>query len=298
MYASATVNTFADLLAALRAACVTAGWTLTGNVLAKDGCFVETGSAADALSVRGGTGQSSGALTGPGPATCWLRAPRTADVMTFPVTYHLHVLSEPDEVYLVMNWNLVYWQTLAFGKSPVPGLPGSGNWYTASASTNSAVANLAIGLSASTNFLGNGVLCPAPFWGTVNAGNSANSFVHHGLDAGQWSGLNSNDHKGEVASARSQVVPMLSASPNAWNGQACLIPILPTVGRSSNMVSIALNLAHARYLRNDNLADGQIVPIGTANWKTYPLYRKSTALPTGDVSHSGTLGLAVRFDGT
>jgi hypothetical protein len=53
--------------------------------------------------------------------------------------------------------------------------------------------------------------------------------------------------------------------------------------------------------RNDNIDDGQILTLGSERWFIAPVYRKNTASraasPYNGATHSGTIAMAVRYDG-
>ncbi len=302
-FASGTVNSYSELLSALRSACTANGWTLSGNVLSKGACYTSTGSSTTSLQVTGGTGASAGVLTGAGPRTAMARAPQSGLPIAFPATYFIHVLASPDEVYCILNWSTTCFAFVAFGCSPVPGLPGTGGWYTGTLVGDATVSNIVIGAGTGNNIQYNGFGCPAPFWAsqsaTTGADSGANSYVHHGLDAATWSAVTGTGPGGTTVIAAHSVLPMLSVSPNTWNGEASLLPIIATIARGSTKSSIVLQLKHARYLRNDNLSDGQVITLGPDKWKSYPFYRRSTANRNGgDNATTGTFGWAIRYDGT
>jgi hypothetical protein len=300
-YTTGTFNAFSDVLTALRNACVSAGWTLNGGrVLSKGTAFFDTLAATENIGVRGGTGYSGGALTGAAANWGYARAPRIGDPMAFPATYHIQTWTGPDEVYLIINWSASFFTHLAFGQSPVPGLPGLGSWFTGGVAQDFSVGNVSISTSENGNAGYNSVLCPAPFWPEGNAvydtSLGASSFVHHGLDGAGWSARDGNYAYGTSAFAKGHALPMLARSPNAWNGETVLCPILVTVGRPSGRCSLVAQLANARYVRLDNLEPGQIITLGGDQWKPWPFYRRDASFRDGNgSSHSGTLGWAIRY---
>jgi hypothetical protein len=88
-------------------------------------------------------------------------------------------------------------------------------------------------------------------------------------------------------------------SPNQWNGEAVLSPIIVYTTRASGLLSPVLQTAHIRWVMIDNLTDGQIITIGSDKWKIYPLWRRSsrTFNPSQNGGGTGTLGYAVRYNG-
>lgn len=293
-FVTGTANSMADLLAALQSACTANGWTLTGNVLSKGACYVAAGVASGYLTVQGGTGvDATPALTGAAPALSRIGPAWTGDTFTFPATYVIHIGSAPDEVYLGVNYEVSRWQWAAFGSSPVAGLPGTGNWCWASvlASISNGNNYMASGGTGGGNSL---VQVMAAFYMIAN-NNWCNAFVHHGLDGGSWSTNNNIS----PANASSATGTLIGRQPNLWNGEALLVPIQPAVARTNGKASIVAQLGHARYLRNDNLQDGEIITLGADRWKAYPWHRKNASARDGgvEITHSGTFGWALRYDG-
>ncbi|MGS1014121.1 hypothetical protein ACVCL0_08990 [Rhodanobacter sp. UC4450_H17] len=315
-HVSGTANTVTDLLAALRGACTANGWTLSGNVLSKSGVYVDAkivdgaplAGGTNFLSILGGTGiDGSNNLTGAGPAACYVGPVGSTPLLTSPINYDIHIHTSPDEVYMVASYSVEYYAWLAFGKSPAPGVPGTGVWYGATSSNQPRLngnCNIWIEPTGVTQ-LGGAVDRPtsaALFWGqAATAVALYNSFIHHGWDAG-WSGTNDNSvnsSAGSRANASGQLQPRMGRQPNTWNGESVLMPIQPSVARGSGWRSIAGSLAHARYIRIDNYAPGDIITLGTDRWRIYPWFRKFAGARDGgnNVTHSGTLGWAVRYDG-
>lgn len=305
-YVSGTANDLAALRTALINACTANGWTLGGNVLSKGTCFAEIVVSGSYLAVRGGTGRDgANALTTPGP-----QSPRIGPVASlgfaFPMGYEIFIHANPDEVYLVVNYNVDLYQHLAFGASPVPGLPGTGGWY-------SATCGAATSDSSMFNFADWGT---SPVWGAADGGifyfewrragehvPAANSsFVHHGLDNKTWAAQDTfGNHSSAVWWGASQGLTKqpLQLLPNAWNSEVVLLPIQVCVERPLNHLSLVASLAHSRFTRIDNYTGGQVLTIGPDRWKTFPFFRKNTAQRDGGgyVPHSGTHGFAVRYDG-
>jgi hypothetical protein len=308
-FTTGNVGNMSDLLNAFRSACTANGWTLSGNVLHKSTCFTSvaiasTGDGAQSLAVQGGTGiDGSNALTVAGPSAWRIGSQRPDRPVVFPATYFIHVLTNPDEVYLVLNYNVVEFQWAAFGCSPVPGLPGTGGWYGASVQSSFENANRG---SRGASLLGNAGdpytnRCqPALFWNTGSIGAVCGS-VHHGLDGADW-GFGDNWYSSPplpFVDAQSPSLPIIGRMPNAWNGETTLLPIQPILARPSSKVSMLCDLAHARYLRNDNLSDGELITLGSDKWKCYPWLQKNASVRDGSNvdNHSGTLGWAIRYDG-
>jgi len=296
-YVAGTATSVADLLTALQSACTANGWALSGTILSKGACYMQVKVVGGYLTVLGGTGNAgSDTLASPATPAAALGQLWAADPFAFPLTYEINVHTAPDEVYVVVNYAVDRYQWLAFGCSPAAALPGTGNWFGASLCRAAQVT----GISMSTSQGGwNNFQAPALFWQT-SATNFFTGVLHHGLDGLTWS-AGAGGGVANAADALPGATSLLSRQPNNWNGEVVLLPIQPCVARPSSKVSMVGDLGHARYLRNDNLAAGDIITLGPDRWKAYPWYRKNSAARDGAYStaldHSGTLGWAIRYTG-
>ncbi|OWJ91121.1 hypothetical protein B6S59_25455 [Pseudomonas sp. A46] len=295
-FVSGVANSMAELLAAFTTALTSNGWSVDGDIYYKGSTFArirlvtgETGGDNRMIQVLGGTGRSAGALTGAAP---W--GPRigfaSGETWTFPINFAIHILTAPDEVYLITNRNVDTYDWAAFGAGNVAGLPGTGMWATASLGDNYFVST---GAEISATSGGNGTSIAssrAPFWQTVTDNRLRNAVLHHGLDGGNWA--DTTELRGMLAAA-----PHIARSPNAWNGESVLLPIQLYVSRPSSKRSIVGDLAHARYLRIDNYDPTEVIPLGPDQWRVYPFFRKDTANRNGGGGNTGTFGWAIRYDG-
>lgn len=303
-YINGSANDITALRSALITACTANGWTLSGEVLHKGTSFVRLQIASGRMTLLGGTGiDGSNVLTGAAPAVVQIGAHPTLG-MTFPVTYHIFIHTNPDEVFLVVNYEVDKFQWAAFGKSSVIGLPGTGFWV--GASINQSVSTFfAIDLSGQPPSFSYGI--PVLFWrsraSSFYGAAWIESFFHHGFDGYSWaSGDSSADPS---VSAVEGVSPLMARLPNAWNSEGVLLPIQGWRIRPSNKLSLVVDLGHARYTRIDNYEPGQVITLGPDRWMVFPWFRKNTASrdgmanPSGTASavHSGTLGWAIRYDG-
>lgn len=305
-YVTGTANSMSDLLAALQTACTNNGWTLSGNVLSKGPCYVSVTTSGTDLLIRGGTGKDgSNALTGAATQDArlgkmWTYAP--ADTMTFPVSYEVFV--QPAEVYLVIHYEVDRYQWMAFGTSPVTGLPGTGNWFGASAPLTPADSALLLSITPTVG--GYSSACAgsaALFWTsrTDTTAKNINAQFHHGLAGSGWS-LNFNSSTYADCEAISAASTAVSRQPNAFNAETVLVPIQVFLSMPGSKQSMVGDIAGARYLRNDNLSPGEIITLGADRWKVYPWHRKNLANRNGDYGysnqkHTGTMGWAIRYDG-
>lgn len=347
-YTTGTANSFADLLTALRNACIAAGWTLSGDVLHKGTCYAEikVGDMPDTAAtpgqmiyVRMGNGiDVSNNLTDPmtiglGHGIGVIRQTYSGAFLDWdwPVSYHVHVHANPDEVFFVVNYRgATIFQHLYFGQSPAPGCGGTGNWSHATVpepiGTNyhyfseERIACSPSGLSPSWYY---GVrLAAGPFW--VQGRGASNSilegclnFQFHGAPdftdgtpgwSSKYGGFSNGGAStfGDVNRTVSAVVcdtPLLGRTPNAWNNETILCPIQIASPRVDSKTSIVGRLGHIRMCRNDFIEDGGIITLGPDKWKVYPCFKKGTGNRDGYtasnlfVSHSGTVAVAIRYDG-
>lgn len=293
-YYTGTAVDLAGLRQALFDACVAEGWTLTGEILSKGTMFLRVQIVSGYLTFLGGTGQSAGALTGAAANVSRIGTLNNVAI-AFPVKYEIFAFA--NEVYLVINYNVSYYQWAAFGKSTVQGLLGTGMWFGASC-FSSATNTLAMIATGGTS---GGYCVPGLFYrNRANANTNASLVecrIHHGLDSLTWSDGASSSNPG--ASAIDATTPLLGMLPNTWNSEAILLPIRVFLPRASFKTSLVADLEHARYTRVDNYTPGDIITLGSDRWKVFPWYLKNAAVRDGggNITHTGTFGWAVRYEG-
>ncbi len=316
-YYSGVANNLADLLTALTTNMITEGWSNPAtNIYSKGGVFVKIESVSSRIELRGGTGNSGTSLTG-GPTSNGgydgtVSFAPVNSVFTYPLNYHLHINTSPDEVYFFAN-DGSRWTWMCFGKSQVSGLLGSGNWYGATCSWKRDYSSIysqpqAVedpSIAENPMFFGD----IAASGSTVNQPQGYNVSLDHGLDGNGWSkaghdttaGTDTASSWASTSASLLTIVPvynLMQAQPNLWNGEAILIRIQSFVCRGSGKFSLVNNLEHCRYIRNTNYNDGDTITLGSDVWHVYPMVRKNSATPTpGGTSpnqHSGTWAIAVR----
>lgn len=345
-YLTGNASSLPDLLTALRNACAANGWTLSGDVLHKGTCYVETlsivkGAHTDfgLLTFRAGNGidGSNNLLDAPADfaanrIACGAIGPFSTGTSTtfadwdWPVTYHIHINAAPDEVYLMVNYGSnLFWQGASFGQSPSPGCPGTGNWHHASGIRTAVDTGTAGRLPAAARIVVNpdgsrlssfnsGVVPGAiPFWQYTKDESGAQptpssfhgTWANDGVTVG-WShsryNWNSSGNPGtamNVVSAALASQPLPTYGPNTWNNEAHLVRLQIATPRLDWKSSIVGELKHARFIRNDFLDDGEVITLGSDQWKVYPAYRKEVTVRNGSGSsgadHSGTCALAIRY---
>lgn len=324
-----SANDIGELLTALRNACIAEGWTLTGNVLSKGTAFVQVeditidANTPRSLMITGGTGLSGSTLLQPSAVTPRMgRGHNNAAAYVWPMTYHIHIHTDPDEVYFIANWSVEYFMWMAFGLSDVPGLAGTGLWLTANAMrryNSGPLEPISYSYEIRPNSGGSGPNVNSfyrntgPFWRTY-ARNSSGAValygpyyqdaVHTGLNslgADGWAGVPTAT--GSIAPGNIDAIlaqqPHIARQPSVWNNEAILLPIQVYEVTSSNKRQLVLDVRHARYLRIDNYEPGQVITLGEDRWRVYPFWRKNIAQRDGgsNLEHTGTFGWAIRYDG-
>lgn len=308
-YYSGTASSLAALRTALLAHAQTDGWALTGDVLSKAGVYFQIQVTADHVTCLG---CESNAVANPAPSAVrigkmWSFTGRVTRLISFPCNYEVFGFAQ--ELFLVVNYDVDRYQWMAFGKSTVPGLPGQGGWCGASIGaapgTQLSFFNLdyvthmtaAAGGTDSYN-----VICSGLFFQTAGAAatGSRNAWVNHGLDAHGWTWNGSSGSLPIGIRASS----LLALQPNAWNSEAILLPLRAFKERPSFKASLVADLQYARHVRMDNIAPGDILVIGSDQWKCFPWYRKNVTwrngsqdVAGGNLDHTGTFGWAIKYEG-
>ncbi|MDH1281055.1 hypothetical protein N5C56_10110 [Pseudomonas chengduensis] len=315
-YYSGSAVGFEALRAAIFGACIDNGWSLAGDILSKGSAFVRlyitesaTTSEGAGLIAQGGTGESGGELIGGTdvrPRIGLPGLPGAVPAIVWPVEYNIHLFTEPEEVYCIIRTSVDRFFYLAFGISDVPGVGGTGLWVSGS-SYRGYSSSVAAGWSSAPEsgfefYYAIGEGCPCPFW-RIQGGAGlqyASDVIHVGLDSVGWASPSTAvvQSVGSV-NASLAAAPHIARSPSPWNQDSPLIPIQAYLQRASSKRSLVLDLRNARYLRINNYAPGQLISLGTDTWKIYPFYQKNSSQPDGGIviSHTGTLGWAIRYDG-
>lgn len=356
-YYTGTESTFANLALALKNACSTpigvdpaAGWTLTGDILSKGTAFVkmlaleaatnmppEDMSATSylhgiGLTIWGGTGISGSNLVNPSSIRPRAGPPHKDKLLPVPpYSYEIYTFTDPDEVYMLINWGGAYYYWLAFGVSSVPGVSptGTGLWLSGTAGfiTTSMYNTLSYGIDIDSRGGGdpytasyaNPCTTCAPFWasglsygGSGYAGHAVytpgtlNSTMHLNLEGLSWYGHHSTsdytylNYVGAI-NAVSYAYPHIERNTQP-NGEAVLTPIQVYASRAANMSTLCANFKNARYVRLASYSPGDIITLGTDHWKVYPFFRKNALAPNGGTGttatdHTGTFGWAIRHPG-
>lgn len=292
-YYSGTASSYADLLTALTNACTSNGWTWADNILSKGAAFVRP-YVSNGITLQGGTGKSGSSLVNPSTTQPRLGHIYNASpsLVTFPVQYFLHIWTSPDEVYLVIKFDIDRYYYLSFGMSTVA---DAGLWLSATSPvTYPITASHGYQMTASTG----GDLSNSPeavhfmsgfFWQTVrgNADHCPDCIWHNG----SW--------KFDSLDAIQAAAPLVARSPSAWSSNAVLLPIQPCIAVASSKIVMVADIQKARYVRINNYEPEQIITLGSDKWKIYPFHKKNTSNPNAPYHeyHTGTFGWAIRYDG-
>lgn len=305
-YTTGTANTTTALRAAIFAACAADGWTVASPVMSKGSLAMQidlnTVSTAQGLKFRGGKSVSAGALVGGCPNFVSM-GDRTNLAFTFPLTYHILSFASPDEVYVVVNYDVDRYQWAAWGRSALT-LPGTGMWFASVMAGSAGQPDTYIEARNSGSAGSYTYTQPGPFWRNGAAEGFDSSYLasqmHHGLDGDIWNDGALNNAGPYCASSAN---PLFSLLPNAWNGEAVLLPMLGLIKRPSNFTALVCTPRNARYLRIDNHSPGEIITLGADRWIAFPWLRKDASRRNGTGGaivadlHTGTMGWAIRYEG-
>lgn len=305
-YVTGSAANISDLAAALRNACIANGWANpAGTILSKGASFFSVAASGNFVELKGGLGQSSGTLTTASPNFVRLGG----SYMTFPVTYEIHIFTNPDEVYMVVNYNSDYYQQLSFGTSDVAGA-GNGPWITGA--HNSTYTSSNNGCNVVTKFYDIYSYCYTSdstngvglFNRGVWSGEVGSSYYYTTLGTPGWYGAGDSTNGLKNGSA-GLVAGLLGSLPSAFNSTTVLLPIKAVKNMTNNGVATVVNLRNARWCRLDNLTPGSILTYGADQWKVYPWLRKDATTRNGadnggltPPNHTGTYGYAIRYTGT
>lgn len=296
-YVTGSVNSHADLVSAIQAACTANGWTLNGEVLSKGTAYFRLWTNGTLTFLQGGTGiDGSNNLTGAAPQYSFVGS-IAGQAVTFPLTYQAFINASPDEVYVVLNYATDWYQWIMFGRSDITGLPGTGAWCSAPRWQNGGSDSrfLCDPSGGSTNVVYSGC---AAFWHQSVSVNDrgVNSFVHHNVDGRGWGAVTTAT---DYCRSFGAIDTLLGKLPNAFNGETVLLPFQVWVPRTAGgTLSLIADLKNLRHCRNDNHLPGEIITIGLDRWKIFPWLRRDTVNRNGGAAlHSGTVAFAVRYDG-
>ena len=274
-------------------ACTENGWSWDGNTLSKVGVSFSLWEANNrlwckGLHHRGDAQQYVGMFDlifdsgyDPGwPHVVW------------PLTVRVFIFTH--EVYCVLEYGVQCFLWMAFGKSTLAGIPGSGAWVGASFQeslqypSHPTYVRSGIGADfAGFHSLSGYGICVTPglmLARYTHAVQHANYFIQYGESGWAWK----NDQDGPANS------PRLAVGLSEWISESALIPIRSYASQPENKISLAVELEGARHLRIDNVEPCQIITLGNDKWMCFPWFRKGRVFSQ---TTSGPLGWAIRYEG-
>ncbi|MDH0494243.1 hypothetical protein [Comamonas aquatica] len=305
-YHTGQVNSYAELLSELTEKMALKGWVASQGIYSKNGIYVQLSASLantgnSGLSIKMGTGQSGSNLTGY-QAQSGARLGRPSAHGSFmdvawPATFHIFINEQPEEVYVVLNFSVDRFYWMAFGKSDIPGLSGTGNWYAACGTPTYDGSWQGGYLITPTNGLTSQNYSSGPWW--VYESESAVAYSSHsintGLDGIEWSAGKGGTTLGACGAPYG--LASLPLGPAPWNLEAPLVPISVFSMRPESKLSLVLQVRHARYVRIENYQPGQVITLGHEQWKVFPFGRKNADSPTnGSGNHTGAFGWAIRYE--
>ncbi len=231
------------------------------------------------------------------------------ELASWPITYYLFYSGTPDQVCCVIRHDVTKFQHIMFGeivKVHTSAFVG-GNWFWATRGKD--VTLLTRLDSLSDTILGGGryafssfttgLVVPFASSTTPSVDSQTSGFIHAKLDSTVWAGpSHNNQHAQGSVELTTYTVRSIFRSPNTWNSQALLVPIHIKIRMASTLDSYLGYVEHVRLVRVDNYEAGDIITLGSDQWKVFPAVEKNSANRNGDISdtsHSGTLGFAIRY---
>lgn len=308
-YFTGSATNFADMKTAIYNAAVANGFTLSNDIISKNGCFYKIVTTTSNIVLSAGTGQSGATLTTPCSYSVKIFQPTSSQavIISFPVNYEIHTFANPDELYFIINYNSDYYQQLSFGKSNVVGIGGTGSWFSGSSnaqtseSSTSASTTSASADETSWGFGRNNTapsIAGSPF--AFNGQGRANgSYIHTDLENVGWHIDNISSSTVGAIAGPGYCASLLWASPSPFNQATLLVPVKCHITRSGGK-TLAAQLVNMRHCRIDNHTPGEVITYGSEKWKLYPAYRKEMLYPdfqNGNVTHSGAYGMAIKYQG-
>lgn len=312
-YSSGSASSFADVLTALNTFLLANGWasaaaTGGGRIFTKGTTVARVRSddtpGAETLFLVGATGSSGGNLTAPAPNEVCMRSAAPV-LIVFPVTYEFYVDDTPDEVYAIISYGGNKYQHLHFGKSDIPGIGGTGMWFSGSQRDDNNDNRVYMQLNFQYAQTGIGGQALGYFIDQTNA--KPANFVHCALEgSAAWrAGAAGSYSPGTAAGyliGQDHLAGLLQALPSWYNESEVLLPIYAALLRTDGTRTIVAVMRHARFLRIDNVTPGDLITYGSEQWKAYPLYAKNLVERNGvpwftGADHSGSWGVAIRYPG-
>lgn len=206
---------------------------------------------------------------------------------SWPITYYLVATpSSPRAIYGVINYDVNKYQHFAFGEIiKSTSLYTGGNFVTAqfpSSYTSINCRENLIGCDLYSGMYSSGVpyFWP-PYTSTGNSG-GRNSYLylsHNGYGWGPGSNLSNQSSTTNLSDpiAIRFIAQLLGRQPNSFNNQTILLPARLLRGVSASYVMDYGELPYFRYCRIDYLNPGDIITLGSDQWKVFPIFQKDVS---------------------
>ncbi|KXZ66812.1 hypothetical protein [Acinetobacter venetianus] len=295
-YYSGLATDYNDLLNSLILACQNESWDFSSGVLSKDIALIrpyvslntsnteDKGIVFEVASTNATTSEVRPRLG---------RASQTFEI-AFPVNYFFHIYDL--EVWCVVKHGINEYLWAGFGVADNRVFASANARRGGNGSNIAYVMDATSGATPNDGLPWNGTSASSclPFWSsfTSNNGDYNQDTIQSGIDGYTWAGAT------QKLMAMRLNSPLIARSPNIWNSESILFPITPYLTVASSKVSILAEIKHCRYLRINNLEPEQIIQLGNEKWKIYPAVKKDSLNPNNIYgNHSGTFGMAIRYDG-
>lgn len=309
-YQTGTASSAANLLSIIQSFAVANGFTLTGNVLstsnswtkvtAFNGTFDPYGTPASEnyqfVGFQGGLDTTFAANTSP-TGTVLGNAVSAAVCIAnsmYPVTYHLFYNDNPKEIFGVVNYAVNYHQHFSFGEiQKSSSLYTGGGFFHATCAGYDLSGNggghvLDFGFSHDDSY-GMGIGCGGFFAGGYSTTRAfaygRNSFVYTSSNNFGWGanilGGTINNGTSAYPNITHIVGPLIIKLPNLWNNQTVLLPCRLFKAVSATYCQDLGSITHVRYTKMDYLQPGDIITLGSEQWKVFPLVSKNTLYSGG-----------------
>jgi hypothetical protein len=309
-YTTGTFSGLTNLKTLIENAAVSAGWTLSGGWLSKGINNVSITSSSTLLAITGAN-NSTGSVEPAGYSFyLGLLAGDTVN------SYHIVTNTNPEMVICVVNYNTDRVQMLMFGniKKVNDSAFVGGNFFWASCTSTAntivtspypqayymdvydfAVTGGTYGIRVCHNKNG----WVIPFCSSASLGSNVAMGLHAKINSKIWNTDQS------VINYTEETLMALARSPNAYNGQAHLIPMNLQYAMGSSLYAYLGYIEFIRFIRVDNYNIGDTITLGSDQWKVFPWCQKSTSSRNGagivgisggstTAGTTGTFGFAIK----
>ena len=256
-YVTGLANSASDLLNVLVTAGTDHGWTwdADNNVLQKGAIVGQLSTSGLNFLVQAALGYNGATLETPATKLVGItdRIRQSGNtLLSYPLTYHIFVHTNPDDIILAVNYQVMWWQWLALGQARTFGVQGNGIWHWGTATSDISInAGVAINVSGSAGS-SSGNTSGAPFWQSNDVNGVLASSIYLDFNGHGWwnnpnghTPVNPNNARATIA-----VGTQLTTQPNTWNEEAVLVRLHMMALQPSNFWSHVAELPHLRMSRS------------------------------------------------